>query len=274
MRCVGSAAEMLAAPIGSYLAGRSFVVWVQQPARIGALQFGPLDSQDNPTLAALFPLPHYTGLAPKFDLLHDLGAVEVFDRTAFEFFESFLRVSVDFLMTRVRRVAVVRPGGLAGAAFAGMYHEWVSPRFDARLCLDRDSAYEWLDMSVGEQVELEDLYARYLQPPMLREIRRAIAANLKAASLAQIASALAISQRTLQRTLASYGSSFRDELVRMRVRHAEAMLLDGDAKIEAIAYQLGFRSAAAFSTMFLRMRGEPPGEFRARRHGGRADAHP
>jgi AraC-like DNA-binding protein len=271
MRRAGSAAELLVDPIGAYLPGRSFVAWVQCPERIGAFHFGPLDSADHAALAALFPLPTSPALAPRYDLLHDLGAVEEFDRKEFEFFEGFLAQWVEEVARRTRRLAVVRPIGLAGAAFTGLYHEWVAPRFEAKLCSDRGEALAWfeLDPDAPPRGELDALYETYLQPNLLRRVRELLSADLGAATLEAVAETLAMTPRTLQRQLASLDTSFRVELERARIRIAEIRLLDRDDKIELIALELGFSSAAAFSAMFQKVAGESPGAFRARRRGGR-----
>jgi AraC-like DNA-binding protein len=255
----------MAAPIGSYVVGRSFVAWVQSPERIGAFHFGPLDSSDHVALATLFPLPASPLLAPRYDLLHDLGAVEEFDRTSFDFFEGFLAQFVDTVAKRTRKLAVVRPRGLAGAAFAGLFHEWVVPRFDAKLCFDRREALAWFALDAAAQRELDEIYDATLQPSLLRGVRDLIAADLHTATLESVAQALSLTPRTLQRQLAELETCFRDELTHTRVRLAEVMLLDGDDKIEAIAHQLGFNSAAAFSAMFKKVAGEYPSDFRARR---------
>lgn len=267
MRRSGSADELMSAPIGAYLAGRSFVVWVQGPRRLGAFHFGPLDKTDHSALATLFPLPLSPALSPPFDVLHDLGAVEVFDRSSFEFFESYLVRWVDELARRTRRLAVVRPSGLAGAAFTGLFHDWVVPRFEAKLCVERAEAQAWLGLVEGapERHALDELYDSFLQPAFLRRVREVIAACVPIATLGVVAEALATTPRTLQRQLSMHGTSFRDEILRARIRAAEAMLLDRDDKIDVIARELGFSTTASFSAMFHRVEGESPTAFRSRR---------
>jgi AraC-like DNA-binding protein len=266
-----SPAELLSAPIGRYVAGRSFVVWVESPERLGAFQFGPLDSSDNPALAALFPLPSHPALAQTFDVLHDVSAVEVIDRSAFDFLEGFLEMSIEQLAGRIRRFAVVRPGGLAGAAVAGLFYEWVAPHFDSLLCGRRSEAHAWLGNAedTPARIAIDELYERFLPSTLLRRVRETIARSLADATLTSVAQDLGLTPRTLQRHLASEGSSFSDEVNRARMRHAEAMLLDGNDKIELIARELGFQSTAAFTGMFHRFEGEPPSAFRARRRHGR-----
>lgn len=269
MRPASSAADLMAAPVGRYFAGRSFAVWVQDRNRLGAFHFGRHDVVDEPALAALLSLPLSATLAPPYEVLYDLSAVETLDRRAFERFEVFLARGVDQLARRTRRLAAVRPHGLPGAAFAGLFHDLIAPRFDARLCGDRAEAYEWLGLGDGAQRdardELESLRAAFLEPALVRRVREAIAADIPAATLDRIANALAISPRTLQRQLADHGTSLRDEVAGARIRAARAMLLDRDEKVEYIASLVGFRSTASFTTRFRAAVGESPGAFRALR---------
>lgn len=268
MRQAPSPSSFMAAPVGRYLPGRSFAMWAISPDCIGAFHFGAFDSADHPSLARVFPLPGPPTLAERFDIVHDLGGIESFDQRTFAFFDRFLPATVDYLVERTRRLAVVRPDGLMGAAVAGMYHEWVQPRLDARLFDDRGAALDWLGLSPDSpgRSDLESLCARLGPPPFLRHVRAAIATDMRGATLTSVAGALGVTPRTLQRQLAAARSSFRDELVRARIHAAEEMLLDGDDKIECIASEVGFQSTAAFTTMFQRLEGEAPSAFRARHH--------
>lgn len=259
-----AADELLRDPVGNCFVGRSVIVWVQTASRFGSVHRSPLDFTDAPALATLFPLPMVKALQPPFDLLHDLSGVQAVDERAFHWVQGFMEQTLDDLAARTRRFAVVRPSGLAGAAVTGIFHEWVTPRFDAKLCTRRSEAHAWLGIEPGEQAEIDTLHDSLTQPELIRKLHDALAADLQDATLDRIAGALATSGRSLQRQLAQHGTSFRDELDRARIRAAEAMLLETSAKIEAIASDVGFRSPAAFTAMFRRVNGEVPGAFRNR----------
>src|SRR5688500_18293297 len=98
--------------------------------------------------------------------------------------------------------------------------------------------------------------------PELRRLRGVLAADLREATLERAAAALSTSTRSLQRYLAARNTTFRDELTRARVIAAESRLVEDDAPIKEIAIALGFESIAAFTSMFTRVVGEPPQEFR------------
>ena len=71
MQPAASPQEMLAAPVGKYYAGRSFVVWVHSPSLGGSIYFGRPSEEDFPVLLALGPLPLSPALTPPFDAVID-----------------------------------------------------------------------------------------------------------------------------------------------------------------------------------------------------------
>jgi AraC-like DNA-binding protein len=261
LRASGSVREFLADPIGAYITGRSFAVWAQTPARVGSILLGPIERSDHAALTELFALARSPALADSYDALHDLGAAETLDRASFELVEQFLSTPA----LRPRRFAVVRPQGLAGAAFAGLFHDRVRPHTDGALFATRDEALVWLGVPADDpaRVQLDTMIDSIAQiPPELRRLRSVLAADLREATLERAAAALSTSTRTLQRYLASQDTTFRDELTRVRVAAAESLLVTDDLPIKEIAIALGFESIAAFTSMFTRAVGESPLEYR------------
>ena len=80
-------------------------------------------------------------------------------------------------------------------------------------------------------------------------------------SVDDVASALHMSARTLQRYLRDESTTFADVLDRVRRRRAE-MALRTDEPIAALAASLGFGDQSAFHKAFVRWTGETPGAFR------------
>jgi len=265
LRHVASPAEFLADPIGAAISGATFVLWVQTPERLGAIHLGAYEPRDAGTIAALFPLFDHPSLAPRYDILHDLGDLTAFDANMFGFFEGFLAAWIDVLERRVRRVAAVRPSGIVGGALAGLFHDWVASRLDARLCDDRREAYAWLELAGAEIAQLEAAREAIAEPPALRRVHDAIEQELESATLRSVALRLGMGARTLQRQLQHLGTSFRDEVGRVRIEAAKRKLLDTDDKVASIARTVGFASNASFSTAFLKLVGLRPSVFRVRR---------
>jgi AraC-like DNA-binding protein len=264
LRRADDAAGFLADPIRSSIAGRTFVIWAQTRERIGAAHKGGYDAGDASTILSVFPLFAHPHLAPRFDVLHDLAEVTSFEPDGFQFFDAFMREWSDYLALRVRRAAVIAPRGLHGAAFTGMFHTWLAPRLDARLCDSRADAYSWLGMSADESDEIDAQREELVGPTTLRLVREAIARQLGMPSLSTIAKQLGLGVRTLQRELAGLGTSFRDEVLQVRIAAAKSRLLACNDKVECIARAVGFMSTAAFSASFHKVVGLAPTAFRAR----------
>jgi AraC-like DNA-binding protein len=240
---------------------------MQTPARVGASHFGGFDPSDRDAIHELFVLPVSPFLAPPFDVLHDASQIEVFDRLPFDLLREFLALRMPALVANARRFALVRPPGLAGAVYTGLFHDWTDAA-DAktRLFDDRAAALAWLEVPSADRDALGAMWNTFEKsPPLLRELRQRIERDLDGATLERIASAMGQSARSLQRRLAGEKTSFRGEVERVRIALARIRLLETDDKIDAIANELGFSSTASFATMFRRSTGETPGELRARR---------
>lgn len=95
------------------------------------------------------------------------------------------------------------------------------------------------------------------------EVRRAIAGTLsKGASAQQVARALNLSVRSLQRRLDASDTTFRDLAEDVRVQLAEGYLANPGVSISEVAVLLGFSEQSAFNRAFRRWTGESPGRWR------------
>ncbi len=84
-------------------------------------------------------------------------------------------------------------------------------------------------------------------------------------SIAEIAGATGISDSYLCTLFKrECGSTVLDFITELRIEAAKALLVEGDGKIQAVAAEVGFRDAEWFSTLFKRLAGTPPGEYRER----------
>jgi AraC family transcriptional regulator, regulatory protein of adaptative response / methylphosphotriester-DNA alkyltransferase methyltransferase len=93
-------------------------------------------------------------------------------------------------------------------------------------------------------------------------------------SLSSVAHSIATSRRQLQRVFGDQGTSFRQELQRVRMTRAAELLSREELPVAAVARAVGYRQAAQFSKAFRRHHGHPPSAVRAvrrpRRPEGRA----
>jgi AraC-like DNA-binding protein len=255
-------------PIGRFVAGRSFIVWVHSPRLAGSVYFDRTDERDIPALIAMYSLALHARFEPPFDVLVDLSELTGFSAESFRHLGEHIEL-VGAFAPRIKRVSVVRPAGMIGATIAGLFYDLnLTGKFRCGLFTDRAEAFRWLDSPDGAAAEgaLEAVLAEVRgTPPVLRDLREWLAKHLDDPQLGRAARALGHSERSLQRRLGELSTAFRAEVQRARVRAAEALLLDGDAKLAAIARQVGCSSPSQLAAMFRRATGETPGDFRARR---------
>src|SRR4051812_36824680 len=75
-------------------------------------------------------------------------------------------------------------------------------------------------------------------------------------NLDAVARRLATSRRQLQRAFAEAGAtSFRDELARVRMRHARELLSADQIPVRQVALQVGYQQPAQFAKSFRRYHG-------------------
>jgi two-component system response regulator YesN len=78
-----------------------------------------------------------------------------------------------------------------------------------------------------------------------------------------VARRLATSRRQLQRAFAEAGNtSFRDELARVRMRHARSLLAENAVPIRQVAVRVGYPQPAQFAKSFRRHHGQSPSTYR------------
>jgi AraC-like DNA-binding protein len=255
------------APVGKYLAGRFWLHWIYSPTLIGSVYFGRTEEADFPLLEPLFALPGHSSLQAPYDVLVDGSALESLPPSAFEFLSRYLAVAGGFA-SRMRRVAIVRPPGHAGIVLAGVFYELVTGVFEAALFADREEAARWLDhpQSPDANRELDEIVGALRgTSPQLRRLQAWLMAKMGRPSIQEAATELGISSRSLQRLLAAANTSFRRELEHARLRAAEALLIDSQSKLEAVAREVGYSTLSHFTVAFRRATGETPSDFRKRR---------
>ena len=109
--------------------------------------------------------------------------------------------------------------------------------------------------------------------PVSRQLLQILAKRLKggAPPLGEVASALAMSARSLQRSLREEKTSYQDLLDHARRELALRHLATPEGSAAEVAFLLGFADASAFTRSFRRWTGSTPGAWRAQH---RASAGP
>ncbi|MBA2539575.1 MAG: helix-turn-helix transcriptional regulator [Deltaproteobacteria bacterium] len=110
--------------------------------------------------------------------------------------------------------------------------------------------------------ELDGMFAEVAgTPQFVNALRVKLAADLTV-TLDGAARALGVSSRTLQRRLHDGDTTFQRELEAERVRAAKRLMLETDAKLDAIARDVGCASGTHLAALFRRLENCSPREWR------------
>ncbi|HVV86383.1 MAG TPA: helix-turn-helix domain-containing protein [Kofleriaceae bacterium] len=258
-------AEFTAAPIGRHVVGRTYVLWCASPELAGAAQWGVPDARDVRELMALMDLVRHPGFAPAGSILMDLRAVERVDPETLMGFMTLAREWLPRWSPRIARQAVIVPAGMGGLLLAGAL-PLLEPGHPFRFVADPAAAFDFLACpgAAEAHAEIERVVeAARGGASLLGRVRAALARDLAGATVAHVAAAVKLSDRSLQRSLTEQGTSFTDELRRARVAAAAELLrIDPDLKTEVVAARVGFGSAGRLAAALRRELGVSAAELR------------
>jgi AraC-like DNA-binding protein len=258
MRPAGDLATYASDPIDRYVAGSTWAHYTRGDGLAGLVLWGKPDAEDirRMTGALAIELP---GRSPHHATLHDVRRLEHADPAAFEVLREFLAQHNERFSKNVSRLAVARPPGMLGAVVAGFFH-LVAPLGPTGIFDTIDEALAYLGR---RDIEIDAIYEAALGiPPIVRMVRDCLANHR--GGLSEVASALGVSERTLQDHLKRAGTSFRRESNEALVRAARQMLESSNASLTEIALSVGCASLQHFSTLFRKVEGVTPTEYRRR----------
>ncbi len=246
--------EIARAPVGRYVVGETFAHYCAAPRLWGIVLWGRPTIEHAIALGRSLVLELAAPAIPHASLV-DASRLDTGDPAAFGALERYLARHGDALRDWVTRLALVRPKGLGGAIVAGAYD--VLPRpypvevFDAIA-----PAAAW----VADEAEIDsDRIAAILREihdgatgggPVVAALRGWLGAHLAEPSIAVAATALGLIEPTHQRKLQDADTTFQQQVAEARVRAATRLLLDSDAPLTAIAYDVGCASLQHFSALF------------------------
>jgi AraC-like DNA-binding protein len=191
-----------------------------------------------------------------------MRGLEIGDLAAFAPLIQHASSHQEVAVTKVTRMAVVRPPGLLGMTVAG-FCQVVPVPFPVRIFADVLQAAAWVGTSPQVGASLDSLLqSARTSDPFLAQLRAWLDHHVADATLTTAARVLARSRRSLQRDLQLAGSSFRAELLEARVRQAKTLLLQTSASLTEIAHDVGCASLQHFSIMFRSHTGKAPSQWR------------
>jgi AraC-like DNA-binding protein len=259
--------EFLRAPLGRAIAGPTFLIWCRAPDLAGSIQWGAPDERDVAAMMDALEFIRHRDLAAQGAVLMDCRAIERVDAEVLIGFTKLARERLPRWSPRIRAQAVVVPDGVAGILLAGALPV-LGPAHPFRFVADLEAAFAFLDhpdarAAFDEATAMAEAVRG--SAALLGRVRAQLARDLAGATIDQVAAALGMSARSLQRELQTHGTSFTDELRRARVTAAEELLRLSDQKIEAIAARVGFGSSARLNAALRRELGAAASEIRARK---------
>ncbi len=124
-----------------------------------------------------------------------------------------------------------------------------------------------VQIDIPEQINTENFEQADLNVEFIKSIRQIINTYTLTnnACLEEIADAIGMSARTLQRRLTKNGLKFHDLLDQAKFEHAKDKLQNSQTPITKIADSLGYSDAAHFTRAFRRWSGVSPSVFRKKR---------
>jgi len=147
--------------------------------------------------------------------------------------------------------------------FFGAPIEWGAR--DAALLFDHETLTHPLpaanrELAIANDAVLKRLLARLVKDDIAGRVRGTLIERLPSGVVhqAEIAKALAMSERSLQRKLAEDGTSYQKLLDETRRELGEAYVREGSRSITEISYLLGFSDPANFTRAFRRWMGVAP----------------
>lgn len=258
--------DFVAAPIGRCVLGPTFLVWCATPDLQGTIIWGTLDEQALRGLVEVGAYEAHPALSKRRRVLLDCQSVAHVDADAMIEFANLVRECVPMWAATIEQQVVIVPGGLAGVLIGGALPS-VAALHPLRYAHDTESALAYLDHSAARashEAATRIADAQRGRALLISRLHAHLGRDPSSSTLESAAAALGMSARTLQRELARHGTSFSEELRRVRVAAAESLLIHSDLKIDAIAMKVGFGKASRMSAMLRRERNITASGLRAR----------
>jgi len=260
-------------PVGRFVCGERFVHFCVAPKLWGIVVWDRPAEADVLEIYRSLPFEFGPPAVPHAAVI-DASRMEGSEPAAFTRIERFLTKYGAPLEHSILRLALVKPGGFAGAIVAGAHATLRFP-LPVEIFDDLASALGWLapvtelSTSPGETAEVLERMQEQASatPGLLRELRLYLEANLEKPSVADAARALRTSDRSLQRKLSNAGTTLQDEVSLARVRVAKRLLENPKAQTTEVAIAVGCSSLQHFSTLFKRVTGLSPSAWRKRELG-------
>lgn len=248
---------------GRYTVTGTSFVWCASPTLCGALLWGEQTEAETRAILRIFD-QYPQQMARKFDIVLDTRGVESVNPTALAVLLSWLVERRTELTNHLRLQANIIGEGTTAILLTGLLPiaKWPVPY---GLHHDPREAFRAVLGDEGPPLSetIESIAERTRGVSRELRIAREQLARRLDTSVDDVARALGISSRSLQRSLTRHGTSFHAEVVRARLSRAQELLRSSDDKVATIAARVGI-SERALTTLFREETGLGPAEWRKR----------
>jgi len=259
--------DFLGPPARRFFAGRCFCFWQDEQRAFGTVMWGrPLEAD----VEAMFPF-FETGTDPRFvghASFVDCRALDSIDVLAFGKLLAYLVRRRHAWGPNVGRQAILHPDGVVGVMVAGALHVARPPYAFACFPGNGLAAFVWCGVP-DLHPEVEELRSRLICSPEITRRMHSVLQGRGLVGAGEVAQALGISQRTLQRRLGEEGTTFRKERDRFLSLEIERLLSGTELDLDAIAAQVGLSSASHLVAHFRATHGTTPGAWRTEQSAAR-----
>jgi AraC-like DNA-binding protein len=260
-----SRADFDGEPARRFFGGRCFGFWQDETRAFGTVMWGrPLEA-DIKAMIPFFEIGTDTRFAGHASFV-DCRAIESVDMLAFGTLLSYLARGRDAWGPNIGRQAILHPDGVVGVIVAGALHVTRPPYPFACFHGDGTDAFQWCGVPELHRPIASLRESMIELPEMIQRVRTTLKHH-GPISIHEVARALGISQRTLQRRLGDAGTSFREERTRHIDLETERLLEGTDLDLEAIARHVGLNCASNLIAHFRATHATTPGAWRSERRG-------
>ena len=237
-----------------------FCFWQSKSGVHGSITWGKVTDQDVVEMCEVFDAVMHSPLAGQPSIL-DIRALESISVVAFDRWMRTLTERREAWRARAGRQAILHGASFPGATMLGAF-QLVAADYELATFDDEQAAFEWAGAAAIHR-DVATLRASLLDPPdIVRRVRIALAEHDAPLSMERLARTLGVSSRSLQRHLATAGTSVRAERNAHLLSRAERLLEGTELDLNAIAAMLGLSSARRLVALFRAERQTTPDAWR------------
>jgi AraC-like DNA-binding protein len=262
MRLASDIEDFWRDPIGRYFVERAFLQFCAAADLWGYMIWGDIGESDLQALARTVGHKGWNDFQPHRSFI-DFSRVTSIDTSGYAILRAAQAANRDELARRITQMVIVRPDGIVGAIAEGIQH-LVSFPHPVEVVASAEEALRRLGVEDAGVLPVLEAARASLESSarVVADLHAVLDAHLPEFALPAVAKLLGMSPRSLQRKLRELGTSYQAERNLAQVRVAQRLMSQTDATLSQIALDVGCRSLQHFSTLFRRIAGETPSQWR------------